>query len=47
LRWIKLEPSPSGQTFYWVGSYFAFTAIALIGLFFDRNKPGHLRFIPE
>jgi uncharacterized membrane protein HdeD (DUF308 family) len=47
LRWIKLDPSPSGQTFYWIGSYFAFTAIGLVGLFLDRNKPGHLRFTPE
>jgi hypothetical protein len=32
LRWIKLDPSPSAQTFYWLGSYFGFTAICMVGL---------------
>jgi uncharacterized membrane protein HdeD (DUF308 family) len=32
LRWIKLEPSPSAQTFNWLGSYFGFTAICMVGL---------------
>ncbi|MDP9051855.1 MAG: hypothetical protein M3O31_14220 [Acidobacteriota bacterium] len=32
LRWIKLDPSPSAQTFYWLGSYFGFTAICMAGL---------------
>ena len=32
LRWIKLDPSPSAQTFHWLGSYFGFTAICMVGL---------------
>jgi uncharacterized membrane protein HdeD (DUF308 family) len=32
LRWIKLDPSPSAQTFNWLGSYFGFTAICMVGL---------------
>ena len=32
LRWIKLDPSPSTQTFNWLGSYFGFTAICMVGL---------------
>ena len=32
LRWIKLDPSPSAQTFHWLGSYFGFTAICMLGL---------------
>src|SRR4051794_29268844 len=30
--WIRLRPSPSGQTFYWLAAYFAFSAICMIGL---------------
>jgi uncharacterized membrane protein HdeD (DUF308 family) len=37
LRWIKLEPSPSAQTFDWLGSYFAFSAICMLGLALRRN----------
>jgi uncharacterized membrane protein HdeD (DUF308 family) len=32
LRWIKLDPSPSAQTFDWLGAYFGFTAICMVGL---------------
>jgi uncharacterized membrane protein HdeD (DUF308 family) len=39
LRWIKLEPSPSGQTFYWLGSYFAFSAICVLGLALNLERP--------
>jgi uncharacterized membrane protein HdeD (DUF308 family) len=37
LRWIKLDPSPSAQTFNWLGSYFGFTAICMMGLALRRN----------
>jgi len=37
LRWIKLDPSPSAQTFYWLGSYFGFTAICMVGLAMRLN----------
>lgn len=39
LRWIRLEPSPSGQTFYWVGSFFAFSAICVAGLALLMERP--------
>jgi uncharacterized membrane protein HdeD (DUF308 family) len=32
LHWIKLDPSPSAQTFDWLGSYFGFTAICMVWL---------------
>ena len=37
LRWIKLDPSPSAQTFNWLGSYFGFTAICMVGLALGPN----------
>jgi uncharacterized membrane protein HdeD (DUF308 family) len=37
LRWIKLDPSPSTQTFHWLGSYFGFTAICMMGLALRLN----------
>jgi uncharacterized membrane protein HdeD (DUF308 family) len=37
LRWIKLDPSPSAQTFNWLGSYFGFTAICMVGLALRLN----------
>ena len=37
LRWIKLDPSPSAQTFNWLGSYFGFTAICMVGLALRSN----------
>jgi uncharacterized membrane protein HdeD (DUF308 family) len=39
LHWIKLEPSPSGQTFYWLGSYFAFSAVCMLGLALRQLRP--------
>jgi len=36
-RWIKLDPSPSAQTFDWLGSYFGFTAICMLGLALRLN----------
>jgi uncharacterized membrane protein HdeD (DUF308 family) len=32
LHWIKLDSSPSAQTFYWLGAYFGFTAICMLGM---------------
>jgi len=32
LHWLKLDPSPSSQTFNWLGSYFGFSAICMLGL---------------
>ncbi len=40
LRWIKLDPSPSAQTFHWLGSYFGFTAICMVGLALRRSGLG-------
>jgi uncharacterized membrane protein HdeD (DUF308 family) len=40
LRWIPLEPSPSGQTFHWLGSFFAFSAICMLGLALRDFRPG-------
>ncbi len=42
LGWIRLEPSPSAQTFHWLGSYFGFSAICMLGL-----ALGHLRSRPD
>ncbi len=39
LRWIKLEPSPSAQTFHWLGSYFGFSAICMLGLALRQLRP--------
>lgn len=39
VRWIRLEPSPSAQTFNWLGSYFAFNSICMLGLAMRRFKP--------
>ena len=38
LSWIKLEPSPSSQTFRWLGFYFAFSAICALGLVLHPGK---------
>jgi hypothetical protein len=37
LRWIKLDPSPSAQTFNWLASYFGFTAICMVGMALRLN----------
>lgn len=39
LGWMTLEPSPSGQTFYWLGTYFGFGAICLLGLAARQLRP--------
>ena len=39
LGWIRLEPSPSGQTFYWLGTYFGFGAVCLLGLAARQLRP--------
>jgi len=39
LRWIRLEPSPSGQTFYWLGAYFVFSAVSMLGLALGHLRP--------
>jgi uncharacterized membrane protein HdeD (DUF308 family) len=39
LGWIRLEPSPSGETFYWLGSYFAFSALCMLELTLRQLRP--------
>jgi uncharacterized membrane protein HdeD (DUF308 family) len=39
LGWIRLEPSPSGETFYWLGAYFAFSALCMLGLALRQLRP--------
>jgi uncharacterized membrane protein HdeD (DUF308 family) len=39
LRWLKLDPSPSAQTFNWLGSYFGFSAICMLWFAFGDFKP--------
>ncbi len=39
LRWIPLQPSPSAQTFYWLGAFFAFSAIFKLGLALGQHRP--------
>ena len=39
LRWLKLDPGPSAQTFNWLGSYFGFSAICLLGLAALQFRP--------
>lgn len=39
LGWIRLEPSPSGQTFYWLSAYFAFGAVCMLGLALRQLRP--------
>jgi len=39
LGWIRLSPSPSGQTFYWLSAYFAFSALCMLGLALGRLRP--------
>jgi uncharacterized membrane protein HdeD (DUF308 family) len=48
LRWIPLEPSPSAQTFDWLASYFAVSAIGMMGLALrDRKPPAAAHFLPR
>jgi uncharacterized membrane protein HdeD (DUF308 family) len=37
--WIRLEPSPSAQTFHWLGSYFGFSSICMLRLVLGYFKP--------
>jgi uncharacterized membrane protein HdeD (DUF308 family) len=47
LGWIRLEPSPSAQTFDWLGSYFAFSAICMLGMALGYLRPsGSIRRDP-
>jgi uncharacterized membrane protein HdeD (DUF308 family) len=39
LRWIKLDPGSPAQTFYWMGSYFGFSAVCMLGLALRLNSP--------
>ena len=39
LGWVRLSPSPSAQTFHWLGSYFGFSAICMLGLALGPFKP--------
>jgi uncharacterized membrane protein HdeD (DUF308 family) len=37
--WIRLEPSPSAQTFHWLGSYFGFNSVCMLGLALGYFRP--------
>jgi hypothetical protein len=37
--WIRLAPSPSGETFYWLGAYFGFSAVSMLGLALGQVRP--------
>jgi len=37
--WVRLDPSPSPQTFHWLGSYFGFSAICMLGLALGHLRP--------
>ena len=39
-RWIKLEPRSPGQTLLWLGTYFGFCAICMLGLALRTNSKG-------
>jgi uncharacterized membrane protein HdeD (DUF308 family) len=39
LHWLKLDPSPSAQTFNWLGSYFGFSAICMLALALLQFNP--------
>ena len=44
LRLIPLAPSPSVQTFLWIGSYFGFSALCMLGMTLHSRAPGLLMF---
>lgn len=47
LGWIRLAPSPSAQTFNWLGAYFAFSALCMLGMALgDLRPPGSIRRAP-
>lgn len=37
--WVKLEHGPSSQTFHWLGSYFGFSSICMLGLALGHLEP--------
>lgn len=37
-RWIKLEPASPAQTLHWMGSYFGFSAVCMLGLALRRRS---------
>jgi hypothetical protein len=39
LRWITLDPTSPAQSFYWLGSYFAYSAICMVGLALQAFRP--------
>jgi hypothetical protein len=46
LHWIKLDPGSPAQTLHWLGSYFGFAAICMVGLALRpdgliRRTPAH------
>jgi uncharacterized membrane protein HdeD (DUF308 family) len=41
-RWIKLNPASPAQTFLWLGSYFGFSALCMLGT--ARLPLGHAKF---
>jgi uncharacterized membrane protein HdeD (DUF308 family) len=43
LRWFPLDPSPSAQTFHWLGSYFAFAATSILLLSLRPLQPRQSR----
>ena len=47
LRWFPLDPSPSAQTFHWLGSYFAFAAMSMLLLAMRplQPRPSPLRIV--
>ncbi|MGA3023711.1 MAG: DUF308 domain-containing protein [Bryobacteraceae bacterium] len=38
LRWIRLDPASPAQTLLWLGSYFGFSAICMLGLALRLNS---------
>jgi uncharacterized membrane protein HdeD (DUF308 family) len=39
-RWIKLDPGSPAQTLHWLGSYFGFSAICMLGLAVRLHSQG-------
>jgi hypothetical protein len=40
---IKLDPTSPAQTFVWLGSYFGFSAICMLGIALREQREGHSR----
>jgi uncharacterized membrane protein HdeD (DUF308 family) len=40
LRWIKLEPGSPAQSLFWLGSYFGFSAVCMLGLAVRLHRLG-------